>query len=478
MASEILGLFTSPQQYQQNQLAQFQNRAAQEVQLNPFQQAALGARTAGYQLGQGIGGALGGEDPQLQLIAATQQIARSANLADPDSLEAVAQQLANIGNMPLAISYADRAKALREEKLKGRESESKIKLQSAQTKKAENFQQQVQVSKENRDIIANLEEKIATDPTYDINAKENAKEIAQARFILGKEMKTQTLKDTETGALLGTIDGMDINFSAPNLARLLLKQQPVKPVEGAMTSTDGVTTTPAVSETTPPVAGAASITQSGLKITETPSSILKAKKIAEEEVAKVEELKRESEGFQEGLSSLRVLRGTIADTKKIVGPKTTGWGSLLSILPESDAMTLSDNTQTIKDNIALAKLKELKQQSKTGASGLGALNMKEFDAIQGIIARLNPKSANYAKDLQTIDDFFARAEALMSQQGTRAEERVINRPTAAKTPVPSATGITEAMIQFEINRQGNLPQNRGIPKSEIERAVRAKAKAK
>ena len=66
--SEILGLFTTPEQYQQNQLAQFHNRAATEVQLNPFQQAALGARTAGYQLGQGVGGALGGTDPQLQRI--------------------------------------------------------------------------------------------------------------------------------------------------------------------------------------------------------------------------------------------------------------------------------------------------------------------------------------------------------------------------------------------------------------------------
>jgi len=106
------------------------------------------------------------------------------------------------------------------------------------------------------------------------------------------------------------------------------------------------------------------------------------------------------------------------------------------------------------------------------------LNMKEFDAIQGIIARLNPKSANYAKDLQTIDDFFARAEELMAKQGARAEERVVNRPSTTKTPATSGTRVTEAMIQFEINRQGNLPQNRGVPKSEIEKAVRAKAKAK
>jgi hypothetical protein len=276
--------------------------------------------------------------------------------------------------------------------------------------------------------------------------------------------------------LLGTIEGLDINFSAPNLARLLAKQ-PTKPVEGAATSTDAVVTTPVVAEAIPPVVGTTTTTASGLKVTETPASIAKAKKTAEEEVAKVEELKRESEGFQEGLSAIRVLRGTIDSTKKIVGPTTTGWGALLAILPESDALTLSDNTQTIKDNIALAKLKELKQQSKTGASGLGALNIKEFDAIQGIIARLNPKSKNYANDLKTIDDFFARAEKLMSEQGARAEERVANRPSSAKPPAPSG-GITEEMIQFEINRQGNLPQNRGVPKGEIEKAVRAKAKAK
>jgi hypothetical protein len=85
MASDILGLFTSPQQYQQNQLAQFQNRAAQEVQLSPFQQAALGARTAGYQLGQGVGGALGGQDPQLQKITQRQQLLGMIDPNNPDS---------------------------------------------------------------------------------------------------------------------------------------------------------------------------------------------------------------------------------------------------------------------------------------------------------------------------------------------------------------------------------------------------------
>ena len=107
MASEILGLFTTPEQYQQNQLAQFQNRAATEVQMSPFQQAALGARTAGYQLGQGIGGALGGQDPQLQLIARRQQLASQLDPTNLDTYKLVAQDAANRGDTQFAMAVAD-----------------------------------------------------------------------------------------------------------------------------------------------------------------------------------------------------------------------------------------------------------------------------------------------------------------------------------------------------------------------------------
>ena len=107
MASEILGLFTTPEQYQQNQLAQFQNRAAREVQLDPFQQAALGARTAGYQLGQGIGGALGGQDPQLQLIARRQQLLSQLDQSDPTSYAKVAKMASDAGDQELAFGIAN-----------------------------------------------------------------------------------------------------------------------------------------------------------------------------------------------------------------------------------------------------------------------------------------------------------------------------------------------------------------------------------
>jgi len=104
--SEILGLFQSPEQYQANQLAQFRQRSANEVQLDPFQQAAIGMRQAGYQLGGGIGGALGGVDPQLQKITQRQQLLSQLDQSDPESFMKVAQAAAQIGDNEFAMAIA------------------------------------------------------------------------------------------------------------------------------------------------------------------------------------------------------------------------------------------------------------------------------------------------------------------------------------------------------------------------------------
>ena len=470
MASEILGLFTTPQQYQQNQLAQFQNRAFQEVQLDPFQQAALGARTAGYQLGQGIGGALGGEDPQLKLIARTQQLAQSANLADPASLEAVAQQLADIGNMPLAINYADRAKALREEKRKASESEALIGLRGAQAEKVKKFEQQAQVSTQNRIIISGIEEKLASDPTY----VPTNKEIAQARFILGNEMKTRTLTDPVTGALLGTIEGLDINFSAPNLARLLSKQ-PAKPVEGAATSTDEAVTSAPVAKTTPPVAeaipsavGVTTTTASGLKVTQTPASVQREKEQKEKEVAKIQEDTNELNALKSGIDNVRSVRKLITETSDLVGTYTTGLTGKVLAIGSTPARSLENKNKRIQANAVFEELIKLKSQSKTGATGFGALNLEELRTIQNKAGNLDPVSPSYKKDLQDIDDYFAKIENILSERSGRVEEILGKKPTP--TPVSKNK---EAQIKAMVDRAMDDPRTKGT-RSQVESKIRAR----
>jgi hypothetical protein len=92
MASEILGLFTSPEDYQMRQQQAGQNRALQFAQLDPFERANYGIFQGASQLAGAGARLLGGEDPQLQKITMRQQMLTGAggapriNLNDPQSM--------------------------------------------------------------------------------------------------------------------------------------------------------------------------------------------------------------------------------------------------------------------------------------------------------------------------------------------------------------------------------------------------------
>jgi lipoprotein-anchoring transpeptidase ErfK/SrfK len=105
--SDILGLFTSPEQYQQQQDLMMQRQAAELAQLDPYQSVRFGAIRAGQQFGRGLAGILGAEDPQLRLISARQSALRGINLAEPESIFTAAQQLADAGDQQGALMLAD-----------------------------------------------------------------------------------------------------------------------------------------------------------------------------------------------------------------------------------------------------------------------------------------------------------------------------------------------------------------------------------
>jgi hypothetical protein len=84
-----------------------QERFRQNALLTPLQQASVGYQQAGYQLGQGIGGALGGVDPQLKLISQRQQLASQLDPTNLDTYKLVAQNAANSGDTQFAMAVAD-----------------------------------------------------------------------------------------------------------------------------------------------------------------------------------------------------------------------------------------------------------------------------------------------------------------------------------------------------------------------------------
>jgi hypothetical protein len=133
--SNILGLFTSPEQYQAQQLAQQQaneqQRAINFAGLDPRGQAVYGTFLGAQQLGRGFGGLLGVQDPQLQRIRQRDQLMQSINPADPESLMAGIQAATNAGDQEFAMNLATYL----------REAEGNIAL-TAQRRAAANREQQ------------------------------------------------------------------------------------------------------------------------------------------------------------------------------------------------------------------------------------------------------------------------------------------------------------------------------------------------
>ena len=115
MAENIVaGLFgLTPQMYQNQQYQQDLKRGYELAQLSPGAAAQAGLQASVGQLGRGIAGAMGIEDPQLKMITQQAQLLQGLNLRDPQSLEAAAIQANQMGNTPLAIKLFDLSDAAR-----------------------------------------------------------------------------------------------------------------------------------------------------------------------------------------------------------------------------------------------------------------------------------------------------------------------------------------------------------------------------
>ena len=98
-------------EYLQNRQKSMQNEAMAFAQLTPAQQAQFGFYRSGQQLGDFIGGALGGQDPQLRMIGLQQQILSELDPSDPQQQLTIAQKYARVAP-ELAMKIADNARGL------------------------------------------------------------------------------------------------------------------------------------------------------------------------------------------------------------------------------------------------------------------------------------------------------------------------------------------------------------------------------
>lgn len=123
--SIVAGLFTTPEQYQQQQLQSILANRMAEAKLSPEEKA-------GYYLGagidraaQGIGGLMGIQDPAMKLQSLRTQVMQGVDPNDPAALAKAAQSLAQAGDQAGAMQLAQAALAKRdvESQISGRTEE-------------------------------------------------------------------------------------------------------------------------------------------------------------------------------------------------------------------------------------------------------------------------------------------------------------------------------------------------------------------
>jgi hypothetical protein len=113
--SAFLGLFTTPEQYQQSQRQLQEAQAIQYANLDPRAKADYGFYSAGQQLAGAIGGALGGRDPMLQKITQRQQLIGMIDPSNPDTYPQAIEAALRGGDQEAAFLLRNEMMKVREQ---------------------------------------------------------------------------------------------------------------------------------------------------------------------------------------------------------------------------------------------------------------------------------------------------------------------------------------------------------------------------
>ena len=195
MATDIVqSLFgVTPQAYQQAQQDRADAQAMQYAKLSPFEQANFAIGRGATGLASAIGGALGGQDPQLQMISARQAISKQINYNDPTSIQQGVRMLSEAGDTQGAMMLADVARKAQSEiaQTGQRSAAATASLAAANRERLQGVPNDIQLARE----MASLQERIGTltaqpaSPERDTALRVASGQLSQLERLTTKEVK-------------------------------------------------------------------------------------------------------------------------------------------------------------------------------------------------------------------------------------------------------------------------------------------------
>ena len=417
-------------------------------------------KTLGYKAGNLVGqGLFGVNDPQMERARQRQQMTQGIDWNDPESLLQAAQAANQAGDTQAAQALYSKAVTLKQ-------AQADLLETQAKTKKA-NLEQQpdkVRIAKafadnnaepgtqewkdaftealnnqitprggstpvtlQQQQLIAKLEGDISEGKPLD------ERELNQARFILGKLKQPRTILDSQTGEAV-QVPGANINELAPNLASRFFGGKAPTSMQPQVAGQ-------------PPMAAQPQGQPAPYEVTTIPT-------------AKSEAIKaKEAESVKAIVKSLNSDLSNVDEAIKRTTPLATGWGAFVfENMPDSEAMALKDIVTSLNAAKVFTELGKLKEQSKTGASGLGSITEREIDLLESRIRKLNPKSKSFPEDLKYVqtkwkelrDSIEVKQGQAPSATPTRSDEDKIARALAD----PRSKGFTREQVISGLRKKG------------------------
>ncbi len=385
MATVAESLFgVTPESLQQERQNALLNRGIQLAQLDPFQQAYANIYAGAGNIGRGVGGLLGAEDPELMRVRQRQQLLQGINPADPVSLRSGIEQAMASKDFTLAQELASRA---------------------------------LTAEKTQSEITKNLRERAAADPIQQLLRTGKFVPATVEKYVQsGKISDLEAIEKPETKSeferILGSLD------LTPEQEKSL-KQQWVQ------------------AKLNPDPSGMKSIqaTLAGLQAQQLQL------KIEDELEKKAGEKKTAIQKLSDTESSLDTALSAADKALKLAPGSFAGASSqaLLSSIPWTDAKSLNNLVSTLQSEKVMGTLEQLKAQSRTGATGFGSLTEKELTLLMNRITSLDPTDKMFKQNLTTVMDEWKRV-----QQKVRNSRRELQGGIS----VPNAEDLIKRTIEF------------------------------
>lgn len=136
--------------------------------------------------------------------------------------------------------------------------------------------------------------------------------------------------------------------------------------------------------------------------------------------------------FQDLTRQTEVVESTIDKAIALITPWSTGYGSMLDFMPETDARELRNMLDTVRANVGFDKLQRMRDASPTGGA-LGQVSEMENRLLQATSGALDPAQSNQLREnLTTIKELYKR----VLDEKQAAFESDFGASPADITPIP------------------------------------------